>query len=45
MAELLATKARGTAATKFRSLRAWFNWLVEEGESTRPPWPLSGSRR
>src|SRR4051812_41956245 len=29
---LLATKARGTAALRFRNLRAWFNWLVDEGE-------------
>jgi site-specific recombinase XerD len=35
--ELLATRARGTAATRFRNLRAWFNWLAEEGEIPQSP--------
>jgi site-specific recombinase XerD len=35
--ELLATKARGTAALRFRNLRAWFAWLVTEGELGASP--------
>lgn len=35
--ELLATRARGTAATRFRNLRAWFGWLLAEQELDASP--------
>jgi integrase/recombinase XerC len=35
--DLLATHARGTAALGFRSLRAWFKWLADEGEIDASP--------
>lgn len=41
--ELLATRARGTAALRFRNLRAWFNWLVYEGEIDTSP--MAGLRQ
>lgn len=40
---LLATKARGTAALRFRNLRAWFHWLVDEGELAVSP--MTGLRQ
>lgn len=43
IAELLATKARGTVALRFRNLRAWFNWLVLEDEITVSP--MAGLRQ
>ena len=32
MTHLLATRSPGTAGTRYRGLRAWFRWLVDEGE-------------
>ena len=40
---LLATKACGTAALRFRNLRAWFRWLVDEQEI--PASPMAGMRQ
>jgi integrase/recombinase XerC len=37
MAALLERQRPGTAATRFRGLRAFFNWLVDEEELERSP--------
>ncbi len=42
MGHLLATGATSTAATRYWGLRAFFGWLVDEGEMDRSP--LEGLR-
>jgi site-specific recombinase XerD len=37
IAELLATRAPATAANRYRALRRFFGWLLDEGEITRSP--------
>ncbi|MDQ6897992.1 MAG: tyrosine-type recombinase/integrase [Candidatus Dormibacteraeota bacterium] len=37
MAQLLQTRTPATANNRFRALRRWFRWLVEEGEIDQSP--------
>lgn len=37
LAEQLATRAASTAQTRYKGLRVFFSWLVEEGELDRSP--------
>jgi site-specific recombinase XerD len=37
VAHLLATRAPATAANRYRALRRFFGWLLDEGEITRSP--------
>jgi site-specific recombinase XerD len=40
----LAVGAPGTAHNRFRAIRRWFNWLVDEGEMMAVDHPMTGMR-